>query len=143
MALKDIIAKRREIPAPGGETFTVGAIDLTIAIGLFASREAEIKSLFDEAQRQGLTKNPDPTQIALMLLKLAPDFVAEAIAWAAGEPEAAPNVRAFPIGVQIEAIEAIFDLTFEAEGGVKKLGETVVRLLQKSTVAFKELNTTP
>lgn len=140
MALSDIIAEKRTITLPSGKSFEVGAIDLTIAIRLFSTREKQITELFDEAQRQGLTKNPDPRRIGIMLIGIAPDFVAEAIAHAAEEPGSAANVRKLPISAQLEAIEAIFDLTLGAEGGVKKLGETVVRLLQKSTQAFKEIN---
>src|SRR5690606_9829538 len=136
MALKDIIAPEREIKFMD-TSFTVGALDLTLVLLLLKARMPEAKSLFDEAKRKGLVDNPDPMSIALMLMQLAPDFVAEAVAMAAGEPDMADKVRKLPVGTQLEAIDAIMDLTFEAEGGVKKFGETLVRLVQKATQALE------
>ena len=142
MALKDIIAPEKEITF-GENKFTVGALDLTIVIALVTKRQEEVRALFDEAQRQGLVANPDPLRIGLMLLQLAPDFVAVAIALAAGEPGTEAVVRKLPAPVQLEAVNTIIDLNFEAQGGVKKFGETLVALVQKATAALEAANSTP
>lgn len=141
MALKDIIAKTEKVSV-GENSFEVGALDLTIIIALFSKRQAELRTLFDHAQATGLVDNPDPMQIAVMLLQLAPDFVAEAVAMAAGEPGMATTVRKLPAPVQLDAINKIIDLTFEAEGGLKKFGETLVALVQKATSALQAANST-
>lgn len=139
MALKDIIEARREITVRPGQSFSVGAIDATIAVKLIQNRQDQIKNLFDVAAAKGLTEDPDPLKIGMLALDLFPDLTAEIIAWASGEPESVEQARTLPVTAQLEALDAVLELTFEAEGGVKKFGEIVVRLLQRTTGALGEI----
>lgn len=141
MALKDYAIRREDIALPGGNSFNIGPISLAVAVTLLVSRKDEVKAAFDMLKDKGLTDEPDPYLIGMALIEFAPGIVNEAIAHAANEPGAAAQVAQLPIGVQLEAIEKMFELTFEAEGGVKKFGETLVRLVQKATQAFQTVNT--
>lgn len=137
MAIKDYIAKRGTVTYPGGE-FSVGPVTPSTIVALVQGRVPEVKRMFDDLKAKGLTdpESLDMTQIAIAVMGMSPDFLAEFIAQAANEPGTGSTVLTFPIGVQIDALDKILDLTFEAEGGVKKFGEALVRLIQKGQSAL-------
>jgi len=68
--------------------------------------------------------------ILYKVIEMAPDLVALLINLASdGNKTTLPIARKLPIQVQLDALESIAGLTFDAEGGPKKLVETVVRMM--------------
>ncbi len=58
-----------------------------------------------------------------------PDAVADLIAMAAEEPDQVQKIKRLPTGIQLDAIDKIMRLTFAGEGDIKKLVETVTRMV--------------
>lgn len=110
--LKDIVIPKKEIEVRGG-SFEVRGLTLTDLSGMIERYEREINELF-----QG-------TRTFSSLIDEVPDLAAEMIARAAGEPDQTPTTRELPLGAQLSALEALWDLTVPDE---KSLGKVLARL---------------
>ena len=141
MALKDYLIRKETIPFPGGDfdIYPIGLADIFIMLQANGRME-ELKTIYDLAEQAGLTKSIDTVKITQFLLKHAAQFFAELIAHAAREPTMVDHVRALPLSSQIDALNKLLTLAFEAEGGVKKFGESVVALLAQANAAMSEVN---
>lgn len=145
MALKDYFVKQEVVPIAGTNLdFTVKAVSLMDILVIFNSKQRmdRMKVLFDEAEKAGLTKEPNIAEIGKFMLENGPDVLSEIVASAAGEPDQAHRFLSLPISTQIDALNKVVNLTFEAEGGVKKFGESVVALLAQINQAMAEVNNT-
>lgn len=142
MALADIDIDYEDVTLPNGKTFSVRGLSLLDVSSLIRDNGAEIQAFF--LRYVGDAKGtPSPTAVAevgLSLLNSAPALAAQIIAYAADDPDQAPKVQKFSLGVQMDALEKTAKLTFEAGGGAKKFGEAVVRLLQGTTNLMGEFN---
>lgn len=88
--------------------------------------------LFDKVTAdQAATLNLEDTgALMVSMADTAPKVVADIIAHAADDPDAADVARKFPFSVQLECLQHIARLTFEPEGGVKKVLETLLEMAQ-------------
>lgn len=68
--------------------------------------------------------------LAMPVLESVPELVADMIACASGDPADAPVAATLPFPAQLDAVEKLLKLTFDASGGPKKVLETVLRLAQ-------------
>lgn len=137
MALSDYAPKSETVTFPGGE-FTVRGLSLQDLTVLLRTHYATANALFDRyigesAMAAATAKSPeiatgDPREVVLEALEVAPGMISDVVARAADEPDKAALVARLPLGVQVEAIEAVVRLTLEAEGGLEKFVETVLRL---------------
>lgn len=141
MALADIDLDYAEVTLPSGKSFSVRGLSLADVTRIVRHHGPVVQEFFlryagnrDDLKKTGIAET------ALALLDSAPALAAEVIALAADEPEHAAKVRKFPMGVQMDALEKIAALTFDSEGGPKKFGEAVVRLLQGTTSLLSDLN---
>lgn len=139
MALKDFLARTESVSFPGG-SFDVGAINLGTITMIVSNDMERLKALYDLAESAGVTKNPDMIQVTKFLVENAPDILAKIIAYSSGEPNAAVTAAKLPVGVQLDALNKIVGLTFEAEGGVKKFGETLMALVAQLTEGLTAAN---
>jgi len=98
MSLADLVAIKEKIESPHGD-FEVQGLTLEALAGLLKEHTKEIASLFDGKL--------DFTE----LLKESPVLVAKLIAYSAGEPEHIDNVKSLPFGVQLIALQKIWELT--------------------------------
>lgn len=140
MGLKDYAPATEEIQLPDGSTFSVRGLALQDITVLLRSHHETAERLFNKyvseaAMDAASAASPnvdfgasDMRGVILDVLDAAPAMLSDVIAQAAEEPELSGLVARLPLGVQIEATEAIVRLTLEAEGGMEKLVETVNKL---------------
>ncbi|MEL4071752.1 hypothetical protein WKW50_16530 [Ochrobactrum sp. GPK 3] len=144
MALSDYVVETREIAVPKASPLSVRGLSLVDVTRLLSTRGKEIQTFFQkyisEIQAGGNPKADLPANLGQTLLDSAPSLVAEIIAHAADEPQAVHQASRLPITTQLEALEAIGQLTFDAEGGPKKFLEAVIRIMSGATGMMSGLN---
>lgn len=135
MGLKDLLLPEKEIKVPGGGSFTIRGLNIRDITFLVRQHSGEIETLFAKFSNDA----DNIGEVGMSLLETAPDIAAEVIALAAGERDAVDVVKNLPFPVQVEALEGVAFLTFDAEGGPKKVIETVLRALRGVTGLLVDL----
>ena len=130
MALKDFVLPTEEVQLPDGSTFAVRGLSLEDITTLISKHGPVLEQFF---RRYADNQDANPMEVGMGLIEQAPALVAQIIAIAADEPDAADRVRKFPLTVQQDALEKLGKLTFDASGGPKKFVEAVIRLVQSTT----------
>jgi len=94
---------------------------------------------FNQVTQGATTK--DTKQLIVELSNELPDLVAAAIALAADDycPEAVGIAKKLPFNVQVEVVQAIFSETFYNEAEVKKLVESLSKMIAAASGALKEV----
>lgn len=139
MGLKHITFPEATIEFPGGN-FAVRGLSLDAIMHLFQRHGEKLQEVFTELTKgSGEVTTETVAALALPLLRLAPDIAADLIACGSGAPEDADIAAKLPLPVQLEALEQIVTLTFAAEGGPKKLLETVIRMAEGTTGLLSSL----
>jgi|HigsolmetaAR201D_1030396.scaffolds.fasta_scaffold06733_7 hypothetical protein len=137
MGLKDLKLAREEVKMAGG-SFAVRGLSFVDITALVRSYGAEIRAFYDHYAAQAVSGELDDSTLAsagVTLLEMAPNIAAAIIAHAADEPddEGIQTARQLPLSAQIDALEKIARLTFEAEGGPKKVLEAVISAFRGTT----------
>lgn len=101
MSLRDLVDRKVEIECPGDMNFQVRGLSLEDVVLLLENHTDALKSIF------GAPAGADFE----MLLKEFPAFVAAAIAYAAEEHELEEQVRKLPVGIQLRAIQEVWELS--------------------------------
>ncbi|MEP2533551.1 hypothetical protein [Shimia sp.] len=140
MGLGAFTPKTEKVEIPGGE-FTVRGLSLEDFTVLLREHYQPAKAIFDRYVTEGTIDALDQAangdsplglsrvhDVLLEAIEAAPALIGDAIARAADETDNPHLARLLPAGVQIEAIQKIVTLTLEAEGGLEKLVETVIKL---------------
>lgn len=139
MGLKHITLPEATIEFSGGN-FAVRGLSLDIIAHLVQRHGEKMQSLFTNFLKgSGEITSETVASFALPLIQAAPDIAAELIACASGDPEDAEIAARLPLPVQLEALEQLVALTFSAEGGPKKLLETVIRMAEGTTGLLENL----
>ena len=139
MGLRGITLPEAKIELPGGG-FAVRGLSLDDIIFLVQRHGAGLQEAFNRMMATtGELSTDTVASFALPFLQAAPEIAAEMIACASGDKEAADVAARLPFPVQIEALEQIARLTFEASGGPKKLVESVIKLAQGMTGLLTDL----
>lgn len=138
MGLRDYAPAVETIDLPNGDSFVVRGLSLNDITALVRDHYDMAAALFDKYVAAASSEAVDTAigikdgnhvrDAVLDALKAAPGLLSDTIAHAADEPDMAGNVARLPLGVQIEAVEAVIRLTLEAEGGLEKLIGTVEKL---------------
>lgn len=129
MALATYVPVSHEHTLRDGSVISVTGLSLNHIARLINHHFEDIEALFDLFQNLDRTHNGDLGSIVAGLISDAPGFVANVIALAANEPEAAPQAEKLPFPLQLTLLTQIAELTFEDVGGVKKGMETIAALL--------------
>ena len=132
MALKTLSIRRETIKTPGGE-FTVrglNSVDITNLVRSHGADMSKAFSAFDLNSFGDAAGIATAAKLAKDILTSTPILLGSIIAHAADEPDEIANAMALPLAFQVEALEKIVTLTFETEGGPKKVLETVMRMIQ-------------
>lgn len=134
MGLKHLKLPEAHIELPGGG-FAVRGLSLNDIAFLVQRHGAKLQALFTQftTNATGEISTEAVAAFALPLIQAAPEIAAELIACASGDPDDADIAASLPFPVQVEALEKLASLTFDASGGPKKLLETVLRLAQGTT----------
>lgn len=139
MGLKAFTPKTEKVAFPGGD-FAVRGLSLEDFTVLVRNHFEPMSALFEKYVDQAaiarataqVTKEGmelgDIRTVVLEGLQMAPSLIGDVIARAADETENPQLARLLPMGTQIDAVEKIVRLTLEAEGGLEKLVETVLKV---------------
>lgn len=142
MGLASFTLPTETITLPRDQTMVVRGLsfeDITILVKAYGG---DLTALFSQmASGQGELALTDTTALVAKFFNMAPLAAAHAIALAADAPEYVEAARRLPLPVQLDAIEKIAALTFEVEGGPKKVLETVIRIAQGTTEVIQGLQT--
>lgn len=140
----------RAIKLPNGGSFTVRGIAMSDISRIVRSNTHDIEGFFMKfmGDREQAMASPDPkfaavgmaTKFGKDLLMGAPALAADIIAAASDEPHLAHKVQRMPFPAQLEALEAIADLTFNGDDGIKKVGEVIIRMLKGATSLVEDQN---
>lgn len=141
MGLKQIKFPEAKVELPGDDSFVVRGLSLNDIAILVQRHGKRLSELFTQFSQQNELTTDAVAAFALPLIQTAPEIVAELIACASGDPDDAELAAQLPFPVQIDALEKLARLTFEAGGGPKKLVETVIRLAQGTTSLLESLKT--
>jgi hypothetical protein len=128
MSLLDFVIPTQTFKSPNGGSFAVRGLSLNDVTTLLNSSETELRAMFNIFL--GVDQNAaasDLLQTAVPALQQFPKLASLMIALASDEPEAAAVVAKLPMQTQIDALEAILRLSFDAEGGPGKFFDTVTR----------------
>lgn len=132
MSLSQFVAPREEVKIPKNEPFFVEGLSLSSLAVLVRTHLSDLDAIFDLFQSGADIKTEDISGFLGNLIMQAPGLVANIIAVAANEPDAAPQVQKLPFTVQLDAIMKIGELTFTEPGSVKKCMEQIALLLQQT-----------
>ena len=100
MSLRDLVDRRSEIKA-GDTSFTVRGLSLEDVVLLLDNHKDALIAIFN---------TPDGTDFEELIHQF-PLFIAAAIAYAADEHGIEEDVRKLPVGIQLRAIEEVWELS--------------------------------
>lgn len=141
MSLKELTIPSASVQTPGG-SFSVRGLsleDLTYILQIHSVEVAHVVRTL-ESKKDGVDRSLI-SEMAVGLIESSPAVAAEIIANAADAPDQVAKVRKLPFTTQLDALEKIGDLTFEAYGGPKKVLEVVIRLAKGTTNLLDSLST--
>lgn len=136
MGLGTFTPATETVALPDGEKFAVRGLSFEDFTILLRDHYASLEVLFDRYVSEAALAKVDQDAadgalglgdirgVVLEALREAPALLGDVIARAADETENPHMARYLPMGVQIEAIQKIVELTLTQEGGLEKLFET-------------------
>lgn len=135
MGLRDLPIPRTKIEVGGG-SFEVRGIalgDILLALKDFGPQMALLYARITADPEH--FREADIQTIIFGLVQEFPELVAAIIALASDDfdPKTIAQARRLPLPKQVEAVEAIFGLTFTSEAEVGKLLESLARMLERVT----------
>lgn len=138
MGLTNITIPERSITVGEG-TITVRGISLSDLMTIVNVYGPQASMAFGKLQQTGSLESKDVRTLIGSLAKEFPDMVSAAMALAADSYDAdtVELLKKIPFNKQLEVIEAIFEMTFPNEGEVKKLMESLTKMLTEASGALK------
>lgn len=146
MSLHHIVIRREKIEMPDGQVFEVRGITANDLMSLVGQQGAVLAMIYARAVESRSGGRPlMEDDVKGLLVKLAtdfPDVVAAIIAHASDSPDAKGMeiARNLPFTTQIEALLAVFSITFASEAEVKKLVESLSTILTAISGALAEVD---
>lgn len=135
MGLKNYKPVRHEIVLQGNDPLSIRGLSLEDISALVQHHLPDIEALFELFERSGSMSDDESfRKIVIAAVNEAPGFVANVIAMAADEPDAAQEAQQLPGPVQVQALLQIGDLTFKDVGGIKKGMGDIAALLSRLKV---------
>lgn len=101
MSLRDLVDRKTQVDGGGGVSFEVRGLSLEDLVVLLEDHKEALVTIF---------ASPEGTDFEELLQRF-PRFISAAIAFAADEPELVEQVNKLPIGIQLRAIEAVWELS--------------------------------
>lgn len=140
MGLRDIGIPRAEIEV-GKSTFSVRGITLADITQAAVDYGPQMAILFGRLQNKENLASESVSRLVMRLGSEFPGLLAATIALAADDysKETVKIAAAIPLPKQAEAIEEIFKLTFTSEAEVKKLIESIARMIVGVSGALIEM----
>lgn len=143
MSLKDFIVPTKEIVAKALGKLTLCGLTFNELTSLLMSDEKgvnEAYTLFEAyAGHDGSADAASLRNFGLALIRKLPEFTAKLIALSAGEPDEWPKAMKLPAPIQLDALFAVAELTFEEPSAVKKFLEQLLTAMEVATAAMTEM----
>jgi len=140
MGLRNITIPEVEVAFGDGGISVRGVSfsDLMVLVDTYGPQAAIV---FQKVQDGGTLQTSDVKLLIGTLAKEFPAMVTAVIALAADvyETEGLETVGKLPFNVQIELVEAVFGLTFTGESDIKKLMESLTKMMVEVSGALKEV----
>lgn len=133
MDLKDLEIPTETVRLPNGKSYVdmpVRGLDPSDIAYLLREQRAALEDFYAKAAAGELATD-DYGALASQLLSAAPVLLGSILACGFDQPDraVAEKMAKLPFTVQLDAIEKIGRLTFAAEGGAKKVLETVITMM--------------
>lgn len=136
MPLAGFQPEHREVSLGGGNSFSVRGLSLNDAAVLIREHFPDLDAIFDLFQNFDTVTADQLQPLLLSVVSQAPGLVANVVALAAGEGSAS-DAEKLPAPIQVKALLAIGELTFNEVGGVKKSVEMIASLLKQTDLTKK------
>lgn len=129
MGLRDIVIRTKTIPVDK-TSFEVRGLSMSDVMIAALDYGPQLSMVFTKL-KSGEIETTDIRTSVLALSREFPDLLSALICMAADDydPVMVAKMRRVPITVTVEACEAIFELTFTSEAEVKKLLESLTRMI--------------
>lgn len=128
MALSSYVERQDSVEIPGNEPLVVRGFSLPDILLLIHRHKGMVEELFGRVASGELKSDTVEQTIMAVVGEFSP-VVGQVIASAAGEPDQWETAMRLPLGVQVEALDKIITLTFEANGGVEKFMGIIAKAL--------------
>jgi hypothetical protein len=133
MSLREYVVGCRTINLPNDKKMSVRSFGFDDIQYLLVNKHGLIDTalkLFGESGFNGDSADPQQVrEFGVSLLAALPELVAELIAIAADEPDMGDKARRLPAPVQLEALMAIYELTFTEPDSVKNFFDRLASLM--------------
>lgn len=140
MAIADFVLPTMEVQTPDGKTiFAVRGLSLDDVAALVAVHGPVMETFFTKYQGIDVA-DADSMAIGMELLGKAPALVANVIAVAADEPKLWTKVLKMPVAIQMDALQKIGKLSFDASGGPGNFFGLVKQMVVGMTGLMGNLN---
>ena len=145
MGLRNIVINRRNVPVDANQSFDVRGISLIDIMRIMGDYGPQMSLAFGQLTAKRESGAPfDSATVRDRIKEMAqefPDLLAAVVALAADEydEEMVALVKKLPMLAQIEAVEAIFSLTFQSEGDVEKLITSLTKGMVTATGALNQV----
>lgn len=131
MSLADFEIRTEDVMYQGAVATTVRGIALRDITGLLGKHMADLNKMIDLYEREGSSQVTvaKGAEFAMRMVNEVPDLVDGIILAATDEtdtPELREKLRVLPIGLMVEVMRKIIELTTEDAGGAKKLLDSLV-----------------
>ena len=126
MSLSALIATQKSSISVGKKKLNLRALSLGDIAELSQQCPNEMKAIIEDDSPLG------------GLIRKSPEFAARIIAFAANEPEGWQDALKLPIGVQIQALNTIWDLSALTEDDLGKFLTRIFLMLIKGTEALPD-----
>lgn len=128
---------RSAIVEYNGTSITLKGLSANAIAGLIVSNMSSLEEMFDIAEKLGVRgaddiANVNVAEIGTRMLAQVPDFMASAIAHAAGEPQYAHIIKDIDAPTQLKMLKAVAELTFNDEAGFREFAGNVVAALRSA-----------
>ena len=126
--IDNLIIASRTLETSGGSPLTVRGLGLPAIVFLVRQHGPALQGFYEKivSDEMDLANLPG---LAAELAEQSVELVAQIIACGVGAPEKWGKLLGLPIGDQVALLEAVGELTFATEGGVKKVVATVARVM--------------
>lgn len=146
MPLLDFEIRKEPVTYQGKVTEVRGIalFDITTLVRHHLADMNKLFDMYDKPEQRNLAL-AQTAEFALRIVDEVPDLVAALIIRACDEDESdekvVAHVRRLPIGLQVELVRKIIELTVEDAGGAKKLFDNLVKMMRTVTPETETLTT--
>jgi len=136
VGLAHLTSRTDKVELLNGESFSVRGLGFLDIQPIVQANFEPLALLFDRFSKGGVPGLLTDTAVMITAIaQVAPAAFRQIVAAGADEPDV-NLVDLLPMPAQLEALEKIAMLTFEGHGGVKKVGEMVIRVLDSLRVTM-------